>query len=264
MSYPDYRFLRLAVEGRVLTVTMSRPEALNALSQEAHSELSGLAQHFADDPDVDVLLITGEGRGFSVGGDRDLLERLTQDADTRASIEREARHMITSLVNLEKPVVVALNGYAMGGGLAFALMADIVVAARQAQIADGHMLAAIAAGDGGVLTWPLYTGLLRAKRWLLTGDFISAEEAAAIGLVTEVVDTDECMPRAREYAHRLAALPQAPIRATKSALNQWQKLGLPIFEMSLRAEIANLASDESREVIDEYLNEYREGTRRKR
>jgi len=242
MAY-DYSFIRTRVEDRILFMTFDRPEALNACTEDDHRQMSEIPAEIAADASVDVVVATGAGRAFSVGGHHDLLEALTLDAGVRARVERDARTMIHSLAELDKPLIVALNGYAMGGGLAFALMGDIIVAERGVRFADGHVLAAVAAGDGGVLTWPLYAGLLKSKRWLLTGEFITVEEAERVGLVTELVDPGGSLERATEFARQLATLPQEPIRYTKRALNQWFRLGLnTAFDLSCAYEFMTLGS----------------------
>ena len=242
MNYDHYQYLEVRKKGRIAFVTLSRPESLNACLEADHREMAVLPLELAADDDVDVIVATGAGRAFSVGGHVALLKELTEDAGTRARVERDARTMILSLMALDKPLVVALNGVAMGGGLAFALMGDVIIAEEQTKVADGHVLAGIAAGDGGVLTWPLYAGLLRSKRWLLTGGWITAEEMHRIGLVTEVVGRGQSLARATEFAEELAALSQPAIRSTKRALNQWMQAGVASLDVALTAQFRDLAS----------------------
>jgi enoyl-CoA hydratase len=253
-AYNDFEFLRTSVEGRILTVTLDRSDALNACRASDHTEMSLLPSRVAQDDDVDVIVITGAGRAFCVGGDDTLVVDIISDESVRRRVEHEARTMIHALVDLDKPVVVALNGFAMGAGLAFALMGDIVVAERGTRFADGHVLLAVTAGDGGTITWPLYAGLLRAKRWLMTGDWITAEDAERIGLVTELADSGEALARATEYARKLAGLPQDAVRSTKRSLNQWLRLGLSTaFDVSIAAEFAAFGSPSVAAHITDFL-----------
>jgi enoyl-CoA hydratase len=236
-------FLTTRMEDRILFVTLDRPEALNACDEQDHREMAQIAGRIAADDAVDVVVVTGEGRAFCVGGHKDLIGELITDEAVRGRVEYDARTMIHSLAELDKPLIVALNGYAMGAGLAFALMGDIIIAERGAKFADGHVLLGMAAGDGGAITWPLYAGLLRAKRWLLTGDWITAEDAERVGLVTELVDKGRSLERATEFARQLAALPQEPIRYTKRSLNQWLKAGIgTAFDLSCGYEFKTLGS----------------------
>ena len=260
MNYDQYRFIDVRKEGRIAFVTLSRPDVLNACLEGDHREMATIPGDLAADDEVDVVVATGAGRAFSVGGHVAMLKELTEDGGTRARVERDAREMIMRLVALDKPLVVALNGVAMGGGLAFALMGDVIIAERHAKVADGHVLAGIAAGDGGVLTWPLYAGLLRAKRWLLTGDWITAEEAYRVGLVTEIVDTGQSLTRATEFAKQLAALPQAAVRSTKRALNHWMQVGATAFDLSLTAEFRDLAAPEAASRAREFFAKSRDAS----
>jgi enoyl-CoA hydratase len=226
VDYSEYDYLDVTVEDGIALIRLDRPEILNACDIDDHAELARILRDIARDDDVRVAVVTGNGRAFSVGGSYDLLEAAMDDVgDARARVFADGREMILSHVELDKPVICALNGYAMGAGAAFALHCDFVIADRSAKLADGHVRAAIAAGDGGTLIWPLTAGLIRAKRYLLTGDWISAEDAVACGLYTEVVDDGQCLARAMEYAERLAAGPQQAIRLTKRALNQWLRQG---------------------------------------
>jgi enoyl-CoA hydratase len=135
----------------------------------------------------------------------------------------------------------------MGLGCQLALLADITVAGKRAAFSDGHMVAGIAAGDGGALIWPLLVGLAQSKRYLLTGDTLNAEHAQSIGLIAEVVDDDQLEPRALEWAERLVAAPSEAIGFTKLVLNQWLRLGALIgLDSGLAGESLGLLSPEAR------------------
>src|SRR4029434_4024123 len=170
----------------VALATLNRPEKLNAISARMHTELTTLTLDAEDDPDVKVLLITGAGRAFCAGGDFSG----QQEAPPRGATQtlREARQIVDNLLDCSKPVLCAVNGYAMGLGANFALLADVVVAAQSATFADTHVRMGIGAGDGGQVIWPLLMGVNRAKYFLMTGDRVSAEEAERLGLVNFVVE----------------------------------------------------------------------------
>jgi enoyl-CoA hydratase len=236
--YEMFRYLSITVADRVATVVMSRPERLNACDKSGHGELSRVLRVLGRDPDVYTVVITGEGKAFSVGGDLQMIADLNSHPEDLPATLAEAREIVQSIIDFEKPIVSAINGVAMGVGASFGLMCDIIIAERSALIADGHIRAALSAGDGGVLAWPMSMGIVKAKQYLMTGDFISAGDAERFGLVTEVVEDGESLARATVVARQLAAKPQFAIRATKASLNQWYRLGqVSAFDYSLALEM---------------------------
>jgi enoyl-CoA hydratase len=242
VGYEGYELLTIEVGERVGRVTFNLPERQNRYTLETHRELAHVVGDLAADPDVNAVLVTANGRAFCAGADDDVLEQVSGDGGMLRRALDEARQQVHALVEIDKPIVVALTGTAMGAGLAFALLADIVIAERHVRFTDGHVLAAMPAGDGGVLAWPASVGIMKAKRYLLTGDPITAEEAERIGLVTEVVDTGAAKARAEVYARRLADGPQRAIRFTKRALNEWLRARLDAFDLSLAYEEVALQS----------------------
>jgi enoyl-CoA hydratase len=247
-AYDDLRFLEVELDRGVAIVRLDGPEPGNAISFEGHVEMSTILPRLARDDRVDAVLLTGAGDDFCVGPTPEFIERIARnEPGFVAQLMADVRLLVQGHVELEKPVVSALNGSAGGGPLAFALLADVVIAERQVALSDMHVAAAVAAGDGGVLIWPLAMGLLRAKRYLLTGDPLSAEEAQRLGLVTEVVAAGASFERAMVYARRFAAGPRHALRHTKRALNQWMRLGMPAFDLSWAGEILTVASPEARE-----------------
>lgn len=247
MSYADYEYFDVRVEDGICVMEIDRPEQLNACSAEDHDEFPRILRQIQQDPDVTVAVVTGKGRAFSVGGSIELLEQLhANEGSDLPDLMRAGRELVLAHLDLEKPIVSAINGHAMGAGAAFALLCDIVIAERSALIADGHVRAAIAAGDGGTLIWPLTVGLAKAKWYLMTGDWIKAEEAERCGLITEVVEDGESLQRALEIARRLADGPQMAISYTKVALNQWLRAGVPTsFDLSGALEGLTFVSDDA-------------------
>jgi enoyl-CoA hydratase len=243
----DYKFLDVNVADHIATLRFNRPDKANAVDAVGHAELGRVLRDLATVDDVRVAVVTGAGSIFSVGGDFDLIEGLTTgDAATRMRSMAEARELVQAHLELDKPIIAAVNGFAAGAAAAFALLCDIVIAERHARIGDGHIRAALAAGDGGTIVWPLSVGMMKAKRYLLTGDFVTAEEAERIGLITDVVDDGQAYPTAMELARRLAAQPQAAVRFTKQALNQHLKLAaIQSFDYSLALEIMSAETGET-------------------
>src|SRR5262245_60508868 len=158
------RFSRLLIDRphpRVLRVVMNRPDKLNATDGEMHSELTEIWRVIDADASVSAVLLTGAGKAFSAGGDLDLLDEMIANVDARMRVWKEARDMVYNLINCSKPVVAAINGAAVGAGLALAILADISIAAASARLIDGHTKLGVAAGDHAAIIWPLLCGMAR-------------------------------------------------------------------------------------------------------
>jgi enoyl-CoA hydratase len=229
--YDDYEFLKVEPgDDRILRITMNRPEKLNAAEEKGHGEQGRIWKDFDADPDMNVAIITGAGRAFCAGGDM---------AGGQGSLEadtRDGRAIVRNMIACRKPIISAINGVAVGGGLAVALCADITIASERALLIDGHIKIGMAAGDHAALVWPLSIGMARAKYNLLLCEHITGQEAADMGLVARCVPHDELMPTVEDIAARLARGPQFALQATKAALNGWYHQNIAIFEHSLYAE----------------------------
>ena len=221
----------------VLLITINRPDVLNATNNRLHWELSRVWLDIADDPETRVVVITGAGRAFSAGGDLEMIEKMAGNPANIAQAWKEAGDIVYNLINLDKPVISAINGVAVGAGLAVALMADISIASESMRITDGHIRLGVAAGDHAVVIWPLLCDMAKAKYYLLTADFIDGREAERIGLVSLCVPPDQLMPKALEVAQKLARGPQQAVRFTKRALNNWLRVAGPAFDASLAMEM---------------------------
>jgi enoyl-CoA hydratase len=233
--YEDYEFLQVEPgEDRVLRITMNRPEKLNASGEVGHGEQGRIWRDFDADPEMNVALITGAGRAFAAGGD---LELGNGGIPTDM---RDARAIVHNMIRCRKPIVSAINGAAVGGGLAVALLADITLASDKALLIDGHMAIGLVAGDHAALVWPLSIGMARAKYHLLLCNRLTGQEAADIGLVAKCVPHDELLDTANEIARRLASGPQFALQATKAALNDWYLHNIGIFEHSLYMEALSM------------------------
>lgn len=218
MTYSNYETLSFSQNGAVLTVRLNRPHALNAVSATLHTELSRVFAEIAADAGVDAVVLTGEGRAFSAGGDLEWFRGITPAQLDALFVE--ARKIILDLVELPQPIVSAVNGVAAGLGATLALFCDVIYAADNARLADPHVRIGVTAGDGGAVIWPLLVGMSRAKEYLMTGDSLTAVEAERIGLVNHVVPADELVARAQALAERLAKGSRMAIRSTKASLNK--------------------------------------------
>ncbi|HUY17990.1 MAG TPA: enoyl-CoA hydratase/isomerase family protein [Candidatus Binataceae bacterium] len=245
MKYSEYQFLKFERhDPAIMLITINRPEALNATNSRLHWELSQVWKDIGDDDETNVAIITGAGKAFSVGGDFEMIDKLLGHHDQIVRVWREAGDIVYNMINLDKPIISAINGVAVGAGLAVALLADISIAADTMRITDGHLRLGVAAGDHSVIIWPLLCGMARAKYYLLTADFIDAREAERIGLVSLCVPAAELMDRAFTVARKLGAGPQHAQRFTKRSLNQWLRMAGPAFDASLALEMIGFFGDD--------------------
>ena len=230
----------------IAIATLNRPERLNAVNARMHYELTRVSRDADVDRDVRVLVLAGEGRAFCAGGDFSPSGGVGDGGGTDMMIE--ARQIVDHLLECSKPVISAVQGYAMGLGATVALLADVVVAGRSAVFADTHVKMGIGAGDGGQVIWPYLMGANRAKYFLMTGDRVDAAEADRLGLVNFVVDDDQLMDKALEIAGRLAAGPAKAIAASKVAINTYLRhVSSFVMPISLQAEAATFASADAKE-----------------
>lgn len=237
-DYSQYRHLIFEhKEHGILLITINRPQVLNATDARLHWELSRVWLDIAEDEQTRVAVITGAGKAFSAGGDLDMIDGYGRDLDKIATVMKEAGDIVYNIANLEKPVISAINGVAVGAGLAVALMADISIISESARFTDGHLRLGVPAGDHAVILWPLLCGMAKAKYYLLTADFIDGREAERIGLVSLCVPAEQLMAKAMDVATRLATGPQHAVRWTKRALNNWVRLAGPSFDASLAMEM---------------------------
>ena len=233
----------------VMGADQSANRKLSTADHRMHRELSTIWTDIDKDPDTRVVVIRGEGKGFSAGGDLGLVEEMANDFHVRARVWREARDLVYNVINCSKPVVSAMHGPAVGAGLVAGLLADISIATKSARIIDGHTRLGVAAGDHAAIIWPLLCGMAKAKYYLLLCEAVSGEEAERIGLVSLAVDDAALLPRAFEVAEKLAKGSQTAIRWTKYALNNWLRLAGPTFDSSLALEFMGFAGPDVQEGI---------------
>ena len=238
MDYGEYRHLAFDPKpSGVLLITINRPDVLNATNERLHWELTQVWRTVDADPAVRVALVTGAGRAFSAGGDLGMVEATAGNPAAVARTLREAGDLVYNMLDLDKPVVSAINGVAVGAGLVVALLADVSIAAEDARLTDGHTRLGVAAGDHAAIIWPLLCGMAKARYYLLTSDFLDGREAERIGLVSLCVPAARLMDTAWDVATRLARGSQPSIRWTKRALNNWLRQAGPIFDQSLALEM---------------------------
>ena len=233
----------------VMGAAQSANKKLSTADHNLHRELSTIWLDIDRDSETRVVIIRGEGKGFSAGGDLGLVEEMANDFHVRARVWREARDLVYNVINCSKPVVSAMHGPAVGAGLVAGLLADISIAARSAKIVDGHTRLGVAAGDHAAIVWPLLCGMAKAKYYLLLCDPISGEEAERIGLVSLAVDDAGLLEKAYEVADRLAVGSQTAIRWTKYSLNNWLRQAGPAFDTSLALEFMGFGGPDVQEGV---------------
>jgi len=252
MDYSAYEYLKIEVADRVATVTINRPERLNAVTAALHHEFEQIWLDLAEDREVNAILLTGAGKAFSVGGDITSRDKPTRSKGRggRRIVMADGRRVIENMLDVEQPIVAAINGDALGFAANVALLCDITVAAETARLADTHVALGAVAGDGGAVIWPLLIGPNRAKEYLMLGDSMTGADAARIGLVNYALPADQVLPKARELAQRLADGPTWAIRWSKLAVNKWlkQQANL-IMDAGLAYEALTLTTKDHKEAV---------------
>jgi enoyl-CoA hydratase len=246
-----YQALELHITEHVADIRLIRPEVLNRFDKTLHREFAAVLNRLNGDPEVRAIVLTSTGKVFSAGGDFEMMREAHDSARARREIVEQARSVLSALTSLIQPIVVGVQGPVVGLGATVVLACDAVVAVKTASLSDAHVAMGLVAGDGGVLVWPQATGMLRARRYLLTGDPIDAERAYQFGLITDLVDTiDDVTPTAAKLGRKLASLPPLAVQGTKRALNQVTQIRAgEVVEAALLQEMDTLGSDDLLEAI---------------
>ncbi len=251
MNYADFQFLKFdAKPNGVLLITINRPEVMNATNGRLHWELTKVWGVVNDDAKTKVAVITGAGdQAFSAGGDLEWVAKMVGNPNEISNTMTEASDIVYNMMACAKPIISAINGVAVGAGLAVAFLADISIMAEEAKITDGHVKIGVAAGDHAAILWPLLCGMAKAKYYLMTAEFVGGKEAERIGLVSLCVPRAELMAKAMAVANKLAAGSQQAIRFTKRSLNGWMNVARPIFESSLAMEMLCFLGEDAAEGV---------------
>lgn len=233
-----FEFCRTEREGRLLIVTIDRPERMNALHWKANEELAAVFDAFEADSELWVAILTGAGdRAFSAGND--LKYQALEAKGERHAGPKTGFAGLTSRFHMTKPVIAAVNGVAMGGGFEIALACDLVIASSTAVFALPEPRVGLAALAGGLHRLPRQIGLKQAMGMLLTGRRVSAEEGLRLGFVNEVVAPQELMAAARRWAEQILECSPVSIRATKQAAMEGLRFGS--VEEAMGARYAGIA-----------------------
>ena len=219
----DYTVVRYEVADYIATVTLNRPEAMNAITRESYGQLEEAFRSAHRDPDVRCVVLTGEGRAFCSGDDVKQI-MLGEARDETVARLRDVRPRPTpaavAVLDCDKPVIAAVNGAAVGWGMDLALMCDIRIASERAKFGELFIKRGLVADLGGLWLLPRVVGPAKAAELLFTGDIIDAAEAERIGLVTKVVPAEELLPAAMAMARKIAANPPIAMRYMKEGLRR--------------------------------------------
>lgn len=262
-DYSEYEFLKVEVAERVATITINRPESLNAVHNALHHELEQIWIDVRADHEVNAIILTGAGRAFCAGGDvKGMASGTLANPTDKKSKGRgrgpiaasNGRRVIENMLDVEQPIIGAINGDAVGLGATLALLCDITVVSEKARFADTHVKVGIVAGDGGAVIWPLLIGPHRAKEFLMRGNFINGAEAGRIGMVNYAVASEQVMTKARELAQELADGPTWAIRWSKLSVNKWlkQQANL-ILDASLAYEMMTFNTKDHQEAVSAFV-----------
>jgi enoyl-CoA hydratase len=246
-----FEALTISVDRHVAEVTLSRPDLLNRADAVLHEELPRAFVRLAANRDIRAVVLASTGKVFSAGGDFALMLAAHDDLITRMETHERGKRLMRSVLELPVPVIVALHGDAIGVGATLVLTCDAVIAARTARLSDPHVNIGLVAGDGGCVAWPAAAGLMRARRYLLTGDLVSAADAHQWGMVTDLVDLPEdTLPAARKLANRIAELPPLAVQGTKRSLSRLALARVyEVLDYSFAQQAITSASDDLIEAI---------------
>lgn len=247
----SYDTIDFAIDSGVATLTLSRPDKLNAFTEHMHGEIRDAMTIVTTETDIRCLLLTGNGKGFCAGQDLGDLD-MSALSDV---LEKNYNPLVKSIVNLDKPVICAVNGVAAGAGANLALACDIVVAGRSASFIQAFSKIGLVPDAGGTWTLPRVVGAPRAMALAMLGEKVSAEKAAAWGMIWEVVDDQDLATHTHAMARHLASQPTAALAMTKKLLRESFARTLDD-QLALERDFQAAASHTAdfREGVDAFLN----------
>lgn len=254
MDYSHYRYLRVQTLDHVATLTMDSGEKLNGVHEGLHDELATIFAALAHDDAVRVIVLTGSNGAFCAGANLQWLATQLEAPPSPRHTLAAGRAIVLGILDCPKPIIARVNGDAIGLGASLALLCDIVIADERARIADPHVRIGLVAGDGGALIWPLLIGYARAKEFLLTGNAVTAPEAARMGLINHAVPEAQLDEKVQGFARQLADGAPLAIQFTKSAANIPLRQAIEsVLQSSLALEHVTLRSADVREGVAAFL-----------
>ena len=249
-NYQRFVFER---EARVLKAIITSEHPVNGVDAVMHDELATVFYDLQRDDQSDIIVLTAKGRAFCAGGDFDWFDNQIADPSKFRSIAWDAKRIVNSLLEMEKPIICRLNGAAAGLGATIALLCDIIVADDKAVIGDPHVKVGLVAGDGGALIWPQLIGFAKAKELLMTGDLLAAGEAKDLGLINYALPTDQVDSKVDELISKLQGNPRWAVRWTKTVANiPLRALSAQIMEASIGWESVSNIHKDRKEAVDAF------------
>ena len=250
MKASDFEVIDFEWRGRVLTIGLNNSHPLNAIDEKLHEELAQVFRFAALDPDSDIVILTGKGKGFCAGGNFEWFQKGIDNPASFEAVARDGKEIVFSMLNLEKPLIAKVNGPAAGLGATIALLSDVIFLSDDGQILDPHVKVGLVAGDGGAVIWPQLIGYARAKHYLMTGEAVRPAKALEMGLVNFVVPRDELDTAVDAYAEGLANGATRSIRWTKASINIGLKqLAHSIMDTSIGYEISTNTGADHQEAV---------------
>jgi len=247
---PTFETLLLERRGRLLVVTLNRPDSLNAFDLAQHDEMAAALAFVRDDAGSDVVVLTGEGKAFSAGGDLDHIAANAAEPERFDHEIRIARQIVLTMLDIAKPIVCRMNGHAVGLGATIALFCDVIFAAETAKIGDPHVGLGLVAGDGGAIIWPQLIGPARAKEYLLSGKLLTATRAAEIGLINHALPADQLDGAVDDFCAQLLGGAQQAIRWTKELTNiELKRVTAALLDIGLELESRSVRTADHREGV---------------
>jgi 2-(1,2-epoxy-1,2-dihydrophenyl)acetyl-CoA isomerase len=238
----NFKAILFEQKDNIARITLNIPEKMNPLDLDMRVDLLEAFRQISDDDSVKVVIMTGSGKAFSAGGDIRTMEGLTSVA-TRVRLKRGQRP-IKAMIELEKPIIGAINGVAAGAGVSLALACDILIASEEAKFAMSFVKIGLIPDMGSYYLVPLRVGVARAKELMFTGDMIDAREAERIGLVNKVVSPEKLEEEVSSLASRLANGPSQAYAMIKAALNRWPASLESFFEMESSMQAVAFSSED--------------------
>lgn len=248
-----YQTLSLDKREGIAYLCITREEALNALNMETLKELNQAFTQVAEDPEVKVVLLTGEGKAFVAGADIASMSSMTP-AQGR-ELAREGHKLMNFIERLEKPVIALVNGFALGGGCELAMACDLRIASVRAKFGQPEVNLGITPGFGGTIRLPKLVGRAKAKHMIMTGKIISAEEAYAIGLCDELIEAEELLARGEELAKEIMKKAPMAVAIAKTLINNAFDLDTEAgSKMEIEGFTSSFGTEDKQEGMEAFLN----------
>lgn len=249
----DYSRFVFTRNDRVLTATITSDHPVNGVDEAMHDELARIFSDLQKDSQSDIIILTGRGRAFCAGGDFDWFDEQIADPSKFREIAWDAKRIVSSLLEMEKPIICRLNGAAAGLGATIALLCDIIIADETAKIGDPHVKVGLVAGDGGALIWPQLIGYAKAKELLMTGDLLTAVEAKELGLINYALPAEALDKKVQEIVTKLLGNPRWAVRWTKTVANiPLRALAAQVMDAAVAWESVSNFHADRKEAVDAF------------